>query len=127
LAIKYKKSKIVTLYSLYFTKGRHLKEDSMFWLFVCRFLSGIFSGAYGVNGPPLLVYGNLRQWSARYFRATLQAYVLPVSLISIIGYYSKCLITSEVNAYFFHFTGHRSPELLFRPMTKSQAYTDNYF
>ena len=92
---------VYSLYSLYFSKGRHLKEDSRFWLFVCGFLSGIFGGAYGVNGPPLVVYGNLRQWSAKHFRATLQAYFLPVSLVSVIGYYAKGLITTEVNTYFF--------------------------
>src|ERR1041384_5395771 len=43
-------------------------------------------GAYGVNGPPLVVYGNMRQWSAGHFRATLQAYFLPVSLIGVLGY-----------------------------------------
>ncbi|MDM1296313.1 sulfite exporter TauE/SafE family protein [Sphingobacterium sp. N143] len=92
---------LYSLYSLYFTNNRYLREDSKFWLFVCGFLSGIFGGAYGVNGPPLVVYGNLRQWSAKHFRATLQAYFLPVSLVSVIGYYAKGLITTEVNSYFF--------------------------
>lgn len=61
---------LYSLYSLYFNSNSELKEDSKFWLFVCGFLSGIFGGAYGVNGPPLVVYGNLRQWSPKYFRAT---------------------------------------------------------
>ena len=91
---------LYSLYSLYFNSNKVLKEDNKFWLFVCGFLSGIFGGAYGLNGPPLVVYGNLRQWSAKYFRATLQAYFLPVSLLSVIGYYAKGLITTEVNCYF---------------------------
>ena len=88
------------LYSLYFNKIKALKEDNKLWLFICGFLSGVFGGAYGVNGPPLVIYGNLRQWSAKYFRATLQAYFLPVSLISVIGYYIKGLVTTQVNTYF---------------------------
>ncbi|WP_449438247.1 sulfite exporter TauE/SafE family protein [Pedobacter steynii] len=91
---------IYSLYSLQFNSNKKLNEDSKFWLFVCGFLSGIFGGAYGLNGPPLVVYGNLRQWDPKYFRATLQAYFLPVSLISIIGYYAKGLVTSQVNTYF---------------------------
>ncbi|ATP57047.1 permease [Pedobacter ginsengisoli] len=91
---------IYSLYSLQFNSNKTLNEDNKFWLFVCGFLSGIFGGAYGLNGPPLVVYGNLRQWDPKYFRATLQAYFLPVSLISIIGYYAKGLVTSQVNTYF---------------------------
>lgn len=93
---------LYSLYSLYFTKNKALEEDNKFWLFVCGFLSGVFGGAYGLNGPPLVVYGNLRQWSAKHFRATLQAYFLPVSLLSVVGYYTKGLITTEVNIYFLY-------------------------
>jgi len=93
---------LYSLYSLYSNSNKVLKEDSKFWLFICGFLSGIFGGAYGLNGPPLVVYGNLRQWSAKHFRATLQAYFLPVSLLSVVGYYTKGLITTEVNTYFFY-------------------------
>jgi len=94
---------LIILYSLYslFSKNKKvLKEDNTLWSFVCGFLSGVLGGAYGLNGPPLVVYGNLRQWSAKHFRATLQAYFLPVSLISVVGYYAKGLITAEVNMYF---------------------------
>jgi uncharacterized membrane protein YfcA len=91
---------IYALYALFIKNNKALKEDNMLWLFVCGFLSGILGGAYGLNGPPLVVYGNMRQWSAKHFRVTLQAYFLPVSLISAIGYYAKGLVTNEVQEYF---------------------------
>ncbi|MCH5597884.1 sulfite exporter TauE/SafE family protein [Niabella ginsengisoli] len=91
---------LYALYSLFSKKVKALKEDNKFWLFVCGFLSGILGGAYGLNGPPLVIYGNLRQWSAKHFRATLQAYFLPASFITVIGYYIKGLINIEVNTYF---------------------------
>ncbi|TDG37846.1 sulfite exporter TauE/SafE family protein [Pedobacter changchengzhani] len=91
---------LYSLYSLLSKNSKILKEDNKWWLFACGFLSGVFGGAYGLNGPPLVVYGNLKQWSAKHFRATLQAYFLPVSFISVIGYYAKGLITTEVNIYF---------------------------
>jgi uncharacterized membrane protein YfcA len=89
-----------SLYALRSGKNKIIKKDSTLWLFICGFSSGILGGAYGLNGPPLVVYGNMRQWSAKHFRATLQAYFLPASLVGLIGYYAKGLITAEVNAYF---------------------------
>ena len=40
-----------------------------------------------MNGPPLVVYGALRRWSPEQFRATLQGYFLPASLIGMVGYW----------------------------------------
>ncbi|WP_018626668.1 sulfite exporter TauE/SafE family protein [Niabella aurantiaca] len=91
---------LYALYSLFGNNNKTLKEDNKVWLFICGLLSGILGGAYGLNGPPLVVYGNLRQWSAKHFRATLQAYFLPVSLLSVIGYAAKGLITAQVGSYF---------------------------
>jgi len=93
---------LIILYSLYSLIGKnnfHLQNDSKLWLFVCGFLSGILGGAYGVNGPPLVVYGNMRKWSAKEFRATLQGYFLPASFIGILGYLFKGLITLGVLKY----------------------------
>lgn len=84
-----------------FAKSNKVRtSDSKWWLIICGFLSGVFGGAYGLNGPPLVIYGTLRQWSAKHFRATLQAYFLPVSMVSVLGYYGKGFITSQVNIYF---------------------------
>ncbi|HVU94061.1 MAG TPA: sulfite exporter TauE/SafE family protein [Puia sp.] len=86
---------LIAGYSVYMLRARNvfrLEADSRGWLFVCGFLSGVLGGAYGVNGPPLVVYGNLRQWSAKHFRATLQAYFLPASLIGVAGYAMKGLV-----------------------------------
>jgi uncharacterized membrane protein YfcA len=94
---------LIIIYSLFSLFGKStftLQQDNKLWLFICGFLSGILGGAYGLNGPPLVVYGNLRNWTAKHFRATLQAYFLPASLIGFTGYYIKGLVTSEVNQYF---------------------------
>ncbi|MFC0517607.1 sulfite exporter TauE/SafE family protein [Mucilaginibacter angelicae] len=94
---------LIILYSLYAMFGKNtfrLDNDNKFWLFICGFLSGVLGGAYGVNGPPLVVYGNMRKWNAKDFRATLQGYFLPASLIGVTGYIFKGLITAEVLKYF---------------------------
>lgn len=90
---------LIMAYSLYALFGKnafHLQKDSRVWLFTCGFLSGVLGGAYGINGPPLALYGNLRKWDAQTFRATLQGYFLPASVAGIIGYFSKGLISHEV-------------------------------
>ena len=83
-------------YSLVAKRSAQLDHDSRVWLFACGFLSGVLGGAYGINGPPLVVYGNLRRWSAQQFRATLQAYFLPASLIGVAGYATQGLLTRTV-------------------------------
>jgi uncharacterized membrane protein YfcA len=63
----------------------HLADDRLSWVF--GFFAGVMGGAYGMNGPPLVVYGTLRRWSAEHFRATLQGYFLPASLVGLVGYW----------------------------------------
>lgn len=80
---------LILTFSVYCLVGRapvELKEDSRGWLLGCGFLAGVLGGAYGMNGPPLVVYGSMRRWSAQHFRATLQAYFLPASVLGMAGY-----------------------------------------
>ena len=77
----------------------HFREDHWGWLLGCGFLSGILGGAYGMNGPPLAIYGTLRKWSPQHFRATLQGYFLPASLAGLIGYISLGLVRRAVAQY----------------------------
>lgn len=53
-----------------------------------------------MNGPPLAVYGAMRKWSAQHFRATLQAYFLPASVIGMVGYWLAGLWTPAVTHYY---------------------------
>jgi len=95
---------LIILYSAFslLSKGTFkLGTDNRAWLFICGFLSGVFGGAYGLNGPPLVVYGNIRNWTAKRFRATLQAYFLPASIIGMFGYWYKGLWNPTVTYYFF--------------------------
>lgn len=53
-----------------------------------------------MNGPPLAVYGSLRRWSPQRFRATLQGYFLPASLVGLGGYIALGLVDWRVIRYF---------------------------
>jgi uncharacterized protein len=89
-----------SLNALAFGGRRRLEGDHAGWLVVLGFLSGILGGAYGMNGPPLAVYGALRRWTPQQFRATLQGYFLPVSLVGLAGYLWVGLWDAAVTRYF---------------------------
>jgi hypothetical protein len=89
----------ILLFALFCLAGGarfHLQSDNRFWLLICGFIAGILGGAYGINGPPLAIYGSFRRWPAQHFRATLQAYFLPASILGMCGFWSAGLWTSEV-------------------------------
>ncbi len=89
-----------SIYALVWRSRLHLKSDNRGWLLVCGFLAGVLGGAYGMNGPPLAIYGAMRRWSAQHFRATLQGYFLPASVVGMGGYWLAGLWTPLVTRYF---------------------------
>jgi uncharacterized protein len=94
---------IIVAFSAYSLMGRtslELRRDSRGWLLVCGFCAGILGGAYGMNGPPLVIYGAMRRWSPQHFRATLQGYFLPASIIGMCGYWLAGLWVSAVTHFY---------------------------
>ena len=87
-------------YSLFGRKPPELKRDNKAWLLGCGFVAGVVGGAFGMNGPPLVIYGAMRRWSAQHFRATLQAYFLPASVIGMGGYWLAGLWVPAVTHYY---------------------------
>ena len=85
-------------YSLRAPRKPSLADDRFAWAF--GFLSGVLGGAYGMNGPPLALFGTLRGWSPRRFRATLQGYFLLASAVGMVGYASAGLWTDDVTRLF---------------------------
>jgi len=85
-------------YSLIRRRPFELKDDRLAWLF--GFGAGVLGGAYGMNGPPLVIYGALRGWSPQHFRATLQGYFLPASLVGMVGYWLTGLWVPTVTRYY---------------------------
>ncbi len=90
----------IIAFSLYSLAGRkpQLHNDRLAPLF--GFAAGILGGAYGMNGPPLVVYGVLRRWQPAQFRATLQGYFLIASIVGMAGYAVTGLWTGTVSGYF---------------------------
>jgi uncharacterized membrane protein YfcA len=94
---------MISLFAVYLLRGKPLKElkkDNIPWLFTCGLLAGILGGAYGINGPPLVIYGAKRRWSAQHFRATLQGYFLIASAVGMVGYWLSGLLVTAVFHYY---------------------------
>lgn len=94
---------IIVAFSAYALIGKRppeLRKDSRLWLLACGFCAGVLGGAFGMNGPPLVIYGAMRRWSAQHFRATLQAYFLPASIVGMTGYWVSGLWVHAVTHYY---------------------------
>lgn len=94
---------VLIAFSGYFLWGKsapELQRDHRGWLLGCGFLAGVLGGAYGMNGPPLVIYGSMRRWSPQHFRATLQGYFLPASIAAMAGYWFAGLWVPAVTHYF---------------------------
>ncbi|MGC8643703.1 MAG: sulfite exporter TauE/SafE family protein [Isosphaeraceae bacterium] len=92
---------IIISFAVFRLVGRsrlELRDDRLAWLF--GFGAGVLGGAYGMNGPPLVAYGTLRHWSPERFRATLQGYFLPASLVGMAGYWIAGLWVPAVTRYY---------------------------
>jgi uncharacterized protein len=87
-------------YSLIGPKLPELRSENRVWLVGCGFCAGVLGGAYGMNGPPLVIYGAMRRWSPEHFRATLQGYFLPAGVLGMLGYLFAGLWTVTVTHYF---------------------------
>ncbi|HEX6837641.1 MAG TPA: sulfite exporter TauE/SafE family protein [Polyangia bacterium] len=85
-------------YSLVRARRLSLADDRFAWLF--GFCAGVFGGSYGMNGPPLAIYGSLRGWAPEKFRATLQGYFLPASVLGMCGYGAAGLWTVPMGRLF---------------------------
>lgn len=72
------------------------KLDSSAWALPFGVIAGILGGAYNTNGPPVVIYGEMRRWSPAQFRATLQSYFLPTGLGILLSHALAGLWTAEV-------------------------------
>lgn len=56
------------------------------WGYGIGFIAGILGGAYNTNGPPVVMYGTMRQWPPTTFRATLHGYFLLAGLVILLSH-----------------------------------------
>ena len=90
---------LIAGFAAFFLVGKNppqLHDDHHAWMIACGLVAGVLGGAFGMNGPPLVLYGAMRRWSPPQFRATLQGYFLPASVVAMGGYWLAGLWTPAV-------------------------------
>ena len=85
---------VFSIWSLWSEKSFTLKTDRLAPVF--GFVSGVLGGAYNTAGPPLVMFGTLRQWPTERFRANLQSYFLVGGTAILLSHFYHGRVTSEV-------------------------------
>ena len=49
-------------------------------------MAGILGGAYNTAGPPIIIYGNCRDWPADRFKSNLQGFFLFISVLITVSH-----------------------------------------
>jgi hypothetical protein len=80
-----------------------------------------------MNGPPLVIYGAMRRWSPQHFRATLQGYFLPASVVAMAGYWLAGLWVPAVTHYFLLSLPVAIPAIFLGRLVNHRLRTDSFF
>ncbi len=83
------------------THWKWVKLTSSAWAFPFGLAAGILGGAFNTNGPPIVIYGELKRWQPQAFCATLQGYFLPSGLVIVLGHGVAGLWTTEIWRLYF--------------------------
>jgi uncharacterized membrane protein YfcA len=87
-------------YSLLQPKTRRVL--SWVWVYPAGFLAGCFGGAYNTPGPPVIVYGSMRQWPRDEFRAVLQALFFLNGILVVGSHALAEHLTKQVLVYYLY-------------------------
>ncbi|MFN2167983.1 MAG: sulfite exporter TauE/SafE family protein [Anaerolineae bacterium] len=72
------------------------------WVFPAGFFAGCLGGAYNTPGPPVIVYGSMRQWPRDEFRAVLQALFFLNGVLVVASHAVAQHLTKSVLLYYLY-------------------------
>lgn len=72
------------------------RNPSPLWAYAAGFFSGAFGGAFGINGPPAVIYATRTTWSPKEIRAFLGAFCGVLFAATALIMAIRNLITPEV-------------------------------
>ncbi|MDD5170168.1 MAG: sulfite exporter TauE/SafE family protein [Syntrophales bacterium] len=88
---------ILILFSAYKILSPDLKlACSKIWALPAGFLSGVLGGAFGTDGPPVVIYAALQPWTKEQVVGMLQSFFLFANFIIIVSYWYHGLLNRSV-------------------------------
>lgn len=89
---------ILISYSLYIlTSPRLFKIDqSHIWTYSFGFVAGCLGGAYNAFGPPVIIYGQLKDWAYNEFKSNLQGFFLFNAIVVVLVHGASGNLTGPV-------------------------------
>lgn len=93
---------VLVLYSLYSLFNKSIRVIGRRWAILFGFFGGGLAGAYNTYGPPIIIYGNSRNWSPEALKSNVQFFGLMNSLLVILLHLYNRNYTSEVMSMFWY-------------------------
>lgn len=94
---------VLVAYAVYsLLQPRVQRELSRGWVYPAGFLAGCFGGAYNTPGPPVIVYGSMRQWPRDEFRAVLQALFFLNGVLVVSSHALAKNLSKQVLGYYLY-------------------------
>ena len=91
---------LFAIFKLFDIKFRLKAKVQNVLIYPVGFVSGMLGAAYNTNGPPVIMLMSSRNWQAKDFRSTLQAYFLFTGIGVLAGHLAWGNITGPVLIYF---------------------------
>lgn len=90
---------LLICYVLWSTFGKlppPTRQPAAVWAYTAGFFSGAFGAAFGINGPPAIVYATRTPWSPPEIRAFFGVFCLILFIFTAVTMYFRGLIVPEV-------------------------------
>ena len=75
---------IIMSFSLYLLLNRSFKKDlGGIWAVIAGFLAGILGGSIGANGPPVIIYSAIQNWTKDQVKSTITSFLFFAGLMTV--------------------------------------------
>ncbi|MCP3922597.1 MAG: sulfite exporter TauE/SafE family protein [Desulfobacterales bacterium] len=75
---------IIVLFAIYLLLNRSFKKELRgIWTLVAGFIAGILGGSIGANGPPVIIYTSIQNWTKDEVKSTITSFLFFAGLITV--------------------------------------------
>lgn len=87
-----------SVYRLFFRSSTNGMRER--WAYLFGFVAGCLKGAFGVGGPPVIVYTSLQAWSKDEIKVTLQGFFVISGLMAVLAHALSGVTTLAVIRFY---------------------------